>query len=147
MVTGYKLSICVLLILCVGVFFSPHAISQDNEASSSTVGPRGLTLVKARMCERIQENAPENQAIVFPVSIGKVLCFSSFGPVPEETFIYHHWFHRDKFSTRVRLSLKPPRWSTFSSVHLREADKGPWRVEIRGQEGHVFRILRFSITD
>ncbi|MBN1842432.1 MAG: DUF2914 domain-containing protein [Deltaproteobacteria bacterium] len=99
------------------------------------------------MCEQIKEHAPQGQAIIFPIEIGRVLCFSSFDPVPEETFIYHYWFYRDRYSTRVKLSLKPPRWSTFSSVHLREADKGPWHVEIRDEEGRVLRTLRFSITD
>ncbi len=147
MALSQKLCMHVLSILCVSFLFCPYAISQANTSSSSTVEPGRLTLVKATMCERIEENAPRNQAVVFPVSIGKVLCFSSFDPVPEETFVYHYWFYRDGFSTRVKLSLKPPRWSTFSSVYLREADKGPWRVEIRDQKGHVFRTLRFSITD
>jgi len=38
-------------------------------------------------------------------------------------------------------------WSTYSQIQLRETDKGPWRVEISDQNGKVFDVLRFSITD
>jgi hypothetical protein len=48
---------------------------------------------------------------------------------------------------RKRLILKPPRWASVSSIKLREADKGPWRVEIRDAEGRLLATLRFSITD
>jgi hypothetical protein len=32
-------------------------------------------------------------------------------------------------------------------MHLRKNDKGPWRVEITDEQGNIFQILRFSITD
>jgi hypothetical protein len=99
------------------------------------------------MCEEVKDLAPKNQAIVFSLTLGKVSCFNSFDPVPEESFVYHSWFFRDKLSTRIKLSLKPPRWSTFSSIQLREADQGPWRVEIADRDGHLLHVLRFSITD
>jgi len=99
------------------------------------------------MCEEIKEYTPYNSAVVFSIKIGKVSCFTSFDPVPEKTFIYHKWYHRDKPSTKKKMTLNPPRWSTYSSILLRETDKGPWRVEISDQKGNLLRILRFSITD
>ncbi|UCF58069.1 MAG: DUF2914 domain-containing protein [Deltaproteobacteria bacterium] len=99
------------------------------------------------MCEGIKEQIPKNQAIVFPITINKVHCFTSFDPVPEKTFIYHNWFFMDKLRARVKLSLQKPRWSTFSRLRLRKGDKGPWRVEITDEQGNFLHILRFSITD
>jgi hypothetical protein len=45
------------------------------------------------------------------------------------------------------LTINTPRWSTFTSVQLRDADKGPWRVEITDKSGNLMHTLRFSITD
>jgi hypothetical protein len=50
-------------------------------------------------------------------------------------------------STKKKLFLKPPSWSTYSSIQLREADKGPWRVEVTDDKGKLFATLRFSVTD
>jgi len=147
MIMKYRLSIFFIILLSMDIFFSLQAFPQPKENSAPNSNPKELTLFHAVMCEEIKEYVPRNPAIVFSITIGKIFCYTSFDPVPEKTFIYHKWFHRDKISTTVKLNLKSPRWSTFSRIRLREADKGPWRVEITDNKGTIFRILRFSITD
>ena len=99
------------------------------------------------MCEGIENYAPRTPAVVFSIDIGKVNCYSSFDPVPEKTYIHHSWYYKDRLTHRKRLYLKPPRWATYTSIELREADRGPWRVEITDKDGNIFKTLRFSITD
>lgn len=106
-----------------------------------------LVLVQALVCEDVKEGIPSNPAIAFSISVGKIYCFTLFDQVAEDTVVYHHWFFRDKPSARIRLSVKHPRWSTFSSIQLRESDKGPWRVEIIDAGGRLLKTLRFSVTD
>ena len=106
-----------------------------------------LHFENAVMCEAVRDLAPVNSAVVFSISIGRVACFTRFDRVPGQTFIYHHWYHQDELSTKKKLFLKPPSWSTYSSIQLREADKGPWRVEITDEKGTLFATLRFSVTD
>jgi hypothetical protein len=106
-----------------------------------------LKLSEAVMCEDIYSDAPRNPTMVFSASKQKAVSFSVFDPVPQKTVIYHNWYHRDVPSARIRLQLKPPRWSTYSSIQLRKTDIGPWRVEITDDKGHVFGVLRFSVTD
>ncbi len=142
-----KTTLLLLTFLCIYFSLPSEIFSQKKEESVSPPESKKLTLVQAGMCEGIKDNGPNNEAIVFSITLGRVYCFTEFDPVPEKTIIYHKWFRRDKLSTKARLSVKPPRWSTFSRIRLREADKGPWRVEITDQKGHVFKTLRFSITD
>jgi hypothetical protein len=99
------------------------------------------------MSEDLQERLPQNITTVFSIENRKAICFTSFDPVPEKTVIYHHWFHRDRPSAKVKLTLKPPRWSTYSSIQFRVQDIGPWRVEITDPKGQILHILRFSITE
>jgi hypothetical protein len=134
-----KTLIFCIAILGVCLLFPQQADSQGGEKS--------LTLAQAVMCEEIRDNAPYNRGVVFSVANQKVCCLTTFDPVPERTFVYHRWFRRDRLITSIKLSLQPPQWSTVSRIQLREADKGPWRVEITDQTGMVFGILRFSITD
>jgi len=129
-------------------------VAQDTgteEPNVQTSTPEGslekLTITQAFMCEKVDNNSPINQAAVFSVSAGQVCCFTSFDPVPQPTLIYHKWYHSDELSTQIRLRLYPPLWSTYSQIQLRETDKGPWRVEVIDQNGNVFDVIRFSITD
>ena len=143
----YKLLNFFFVLLFINLVFTLQAFPQDNQSSNSKPAPKELKMDRAIMCEEIKDLVPQNPAVVFSIKIGKVSCFTSFDPVPEKTFIYHKWFHRDDLSTTKRLTLQPPRWGTYSTIQLRETDKGPWRVEISDQTGNILRILRFSITD
>ena len=137
----------LVIILCLTVILPFKGFCQSSNATSAAPPSKTLALDQAVMCEAIKDLAPQNPAVVFSIKIGKVLCYTSFNPVPEKSFIYHKWYHKDKLSTKKRLSLTPPRWATFTSLLLRETDIGPWRVEIYDQKGKLFQTLRFSITE
>ena len=137
-------AVLLLAIFCFTRGLSP-AVAE--EAPAGAEGAQKLTLKQALMSERVENLTPVNPGLVFSVSSGQVCCYTSFDPVPQHTVIYHRWFRRDELSTQTRLRLYPSKWATYSVIQLRETDKGPWRVEIIDQNGHVFDVLRFSITD
>jgi hypothetical protein len=145
----------VARILAVSFFllwglFPSVSLAQEQVQQPASPGPENapkLALKQAIMCERVENLVPVRTGLAFPVSTGQVCCFTSFDPVSQPTVIYHRWFRRDELSTQTRLRLYPPKWSTYSVIQLRETDKGPWRVEIIDQNGRVFDVLRFSITD
>ncbi len=133
----------IAFFFCVFLFLCLHSSS----SWCQTPSPEKLTLVQCSVCEEVKDGDPQNLGIAFSVSAGKVACFSAFDPVPRKTVIYHNWFRKGELNTKIRLVLQPPRWSTYSTIQLREIDKGPWRIEITDQEGQVLGVLRFSITD
>ena len=122
-------------------------VNAQEPAAGNPDAQQKLGLKQAVMSVRVENLTPIHSGLVFSVSSGQVCCYTSFDPVPQHTVIYHRWFRRDELSTQTRLRLYPPKWSTYSTIQLRETDKGPWRVEIIDQNGHVFDTLRFSITD
>jgi hypothetical protein len=124
---------------------APGALkAQDAEAPSVSLS---TSLTMATMCEGISESMPVNPTIVFPVSHKNAYCLSAFDDVKEKTHINHFWYRRDKLVSNVRLLIQPPRWTTYSSIDLRESDKGPWRVDVVDANNNLLKTLRFSITD
>lgn len=124
-----------------------HGVSQPPKGATAGPVPEKLTLVQAVVCERVEEGQPVYPAIVFSISLGEVACFTAFDPVPVHTVIFHEWYRKDRLTARIKLKLSPPRWSSVSRIQLREADKGPWRIEITDEQGNVLSSLRISITD
>lgn len=104
-------------------------------------------LIMATMCEGIRDNSPYNQAIIFSKTLNEVLCFTTFDSIPKTTYIYHKWFYKDVLNRAIKLTINPPRWSTYSRMHVRDGDEGPWHVEISDDQENIIRILRFSIVD
>ena len=148
---GKLLFFCLLASMTT--LFPLHVGAQERETPppppSAPLDPSAQKplLNRAIMCEKVENLNPIRHAIVFSVSAGQVYCYTSFDPVVQPSLIYHRWFHHNELSTQTRLRLYPPKWATYSVIQLRETDKGPWRVEISDQNGHIFEVLRFSITD
>lgn len=115
------------------------------EESSDLLGEP--TLTRAVMCESIQKFAPNNIAVVFSIDVGRIHCFTEFDPVPKQTIIFHRWYQSGNLVSVKQLTVNPPRWSSISSMQLRDADKGPWQVEVTDKNGKLLHTLRFSITD
>ncbi len=107
----------------------------------------GPTLVRAVMSESIDKFVPVNPSIVFSIELGRISCFTEFDPVPEKSIIYHKWYRKDNLISVKKLTVTPPRWSSFSSMQFRDADKGPWRVDVTDDNDKLMRSLRFSIAD
>jgi hypothetical protein len=148
----------VTIIIIFLAFFKIEAFSQENRDILNTQEEPAkeyipapvlepLMLKEAFMCEAVKNFSPINPAVVFSISAKSISCFTVFDPVPEKTVVYHKWYRKDRLTTTQSLTLEPPSWRTFSSIQLREADKGPWRVEIVGPKGAILKTLRFSITD
>ena len=135
-------------VICL--FWTTLTLAQDGSdilKSSNNSSQGGLTLSQAVMCQEIRDFKPYLPSVVFPIRLGKAICYVSFVNVPEKKVIYHHWYRYDVLTTTIKLEVQPPNWSTYSLIQLREADKGPWRVEITDQDGKILQTLRFSITD
>ena len=128
--------------ICLFLGISGRVASDDGIGSSD-----GLKLKRGVMCERIEGVIPVHISVAFSINTGQLSCFTSFSDIRENTYVLHKWYRRDTLVTRKKLTLKAPRWSTYSSIQLREADKGPWRVEIIDANDHFLQILRFSVTD
>ena len=106
-----------------------------------------FSVEKAFICEEIIDREPVNIGVVFKNGIEKIHCLTVLDKVSENETIYHNWYKKDRLSSRIKLSVKPPKWSTYSSIQLRDYDNGPWRVDITNADGHVLKTLRFSILD
>ena len=131
---------CILFLLAVLFYF-------NLAGAAFCAGQPKMVLAESVMCEGISNFKPMNPAVVFSISQGEVFCFTGFDPVYETTYIFHDWYKRDELIFSMRLTLSPPKWSSFSRVQIREKDKGPWRVEIRDEDHRILNTLRFSMSD
>jgi len=129
------------ILLTAFLFFLPV------QGGNATTQEAEIILGQAVICESIENYKPINSAVVFSIARGEVFCFSEFDTVRVKTHIFHKWFKQDKLIFTMRLTLTPPKWSSFSKIQLRDEDRGPWRVEIHDPDGTILKTLRFSISD
>ncbi len=135
-----------LSLLIVTVLLSISVSLWAADSIPTAIVPK-MVLTKAVMCESIENFRPMNPAVVFSISQGEVFCYSNFDPVYDKTYIFHRWYKKDKLIFTMRLTLSPPKWASFSSIKIRNADKGPWRVDILDVDDNLLQTLRFSMAD
>lgn len=129
----------VFYFIVILLFAAANVCSQQPDAK--------MKMVQAVICESIDNFKPVNPGVVFSISSGEIFCFSEFDPVFEKTHVLHQWYKKDKLIFTMRLTLSPPKWASFSRIQIRDADKGPWRVEIHDADGTILKTLRFSMAD
>ncbi|MBT8339297.1 MAG: DUF2914 domain-containing protein [Desulfatitalea sp.] len=135
-------TICVAILVWLWVAPIGHA------ADSGPASPEKLfRLTRAVMCETIEGYEPNFEAVAFSINAGRISCYTAFEEVMATTFVSHKWYRHDELVSAKRLTIKSPKWATYSSIQLREADKGPWRVEIWDARNRIIKVLRFSVTD
>lgn len=117
------------------------------EPAEENAGPASPAVQEAVMCEGIQDGLPVNQTIIFNVSKTSAYCWSEFDPVPADGVVYHEWYRKGVLITRKKLAVRKPRWATYSRLPLRQADIGPWHLNVTDENGNVLKTLRFSITE
>ena len=139
-----KTSLIIILLFFVWVLFHIQVMAEQGPATGKTTSP---VLKKSVMCESLQDGLPVNQTIVFDVSKGTAYCWSNFDPVAEEGVVYHKWYRKGELISTNKLAVHPPRWAVYSILRLRQADVGPWRLDITNENGDILKTHRFSITE
>ena len=139
-----KIKFIHLLLVGASIFLLTLMAAKTNEASEKALSPK---IKKAVMCENVTDGLPVNQTIVFDVSKNSAYCWSEFDPVPAEGIVFHEWYRKGELITRKKLAVHPPRWATYTRLPLRQADIGPWQLNITDENGSVLATLRFSVTE
>jgi hypothetical protein len=149
MVTPVKKPVFLQIATVLSALLLPTITAGQPSGSGqlATAQSAELVLGESTVCENVQNGIPEQTAVAFSVSLKRVYCYTDFSTVPEKSFAYHNWYLRDNLKASVKLTVRPPRWSTYSSIQLRDSDKGPWRIEITDEEGSILKTLRFSVID
>jgi hypothetical protein len=149
MVTPMKTPVFLRIAALLIAFLLPAMTAGQPSGSGQLAAPQstGLVLGESTVCEEVRNGIPEQAAVAFSVDLKRVYCYTDFKRVPEKSFAYHNWYLRDNLKASIKLTVRPPRWSTYSSIQLRDSDKGPWRVEITDEEGIILKTLRFSVID
>lgn len=145
-----KWSFPLLLILLLGVPFGSISAQEETSSQSQEATPAEDNLPSMKIgliCEMVRNGSCERPTVVLSVERKQAFCYTLFENILVPRIIYHRWYHRGELTTQIRLKIQPPRWATYSSIQLREADKGPWQVEVVDETGRIYGILRFSITE
>jgi len=118
------------------------AVSTTGLAQSA--GP--LEVATAAVCRDVVNREPVDAGTKFPLSVGKLSCFTKVIGVEGSSKITHVWYLEDQERFRVDLAVNGPNWRTFSTKAIRPGDEGSWRVDVVDPAGAVLKSVPFEVT-
>lgn len=79
----------------------------------------GPLQVAAAVCRDVVNREPVDAGTKFPLSVGKLSCFTKVIGVEGSSKITHVWYLGDQERFRVDLAANLPTWRTFSTKTIR----------------------------
>jgi hypothetical protein len=105
-----------------------------------------LQVATAAVCRDRVNREPVDAGTTFPLSLGRLSCFTKISGVEGSGKIAHVWYLGDKERFRIDLTVNGPTWRTLSIKAIRPGDAGSWRVAVVDPAGAVLRSVPFEVT-
>jgi len=115
-------------------------------AAGLTQSAGQLQVLTAAVCRDVVNREPVDAGTTFPLSVGKLSCFTKITGIEGSSKIAHVWYLGDTERFRIDLTVNEPTWRTFSTKAIRPGDAGSWRVVVVDPAGAVLKSVPFEVT-
>jgi len=135
---GHRLSlICLVALTAVCLLSTTAALAQETNP---------MAVEPAAICRDVVDLEPIGTGTVFPVSVGKLYCFTRIVNAAPPTVVTHVWYYGDSEKARVSLRVNASSWRTYSSKLIQSHETGIWYVDVLGPDGNRLTSMTFEIT-
>ena len=135
-----KMSGCLAAAFLVVILFSSAGFCMSHEAAEKSAGVEDAGIGTA-----VEDRTLIGQAEEFPVSVGKVYCFTRITGA-NGTTIKHVWNVNGSDVAELSFSIGSDSWRTWSSKQIAPGMAGSWKVKVLAEDGTLLKELAFTIT-
>jgi len=143
----YKAPIFLLILLLSLISAKPVATQEEQLAEEQVEVEETKLTVETRLGTGVEERELIGEASSFPLSVGKVYCWTCVKGADEPTEITHVWYYGVEKMAEVVLPVKYPRHRTWSCKTILPEWKGQWSVEILDEAGNKLDSIAWEITE
>lgn len=129
----FSLVVFAMVVFTFAIAVSAHAVD-------------GLQVEGAAICENVVDREPVDAGSSFPVSVGRLYCFTKIVGADSPTEVTHVWYFGDAERARVTLSVGGNNWRTYTSKVVQEHEVGAWRVEVLDADGNTLETVEFEVV-
>jgi hypothetical protein len=119
---------------------------QTEEPASEVQQAAQLVVSVAAICRDVVDREPDGYGTSFPVSVGKLYCFTKITGAESPTQITHVWFFDGNERARIDLAVNSSNWRTYSSKIIQPHELGTWNVDVLDFNGNVLKRLEFEVA-
>jgi hypothetical protein len=109
------------------------------------MGDTTPTVTRLVVATGVQDREPVGAAEQFSTDVGTLYCFMSVEGHFAGAQLYQVWMHGDQEMARVPLTVKGPRWRTWSTKTILPSWTGAWSVKVEDAQGTVLKSVDFTV--
>lgn len=106
-----------------------------------------LQVTRAVVATGVEDREPVGADSTFGVAAGTLFFYTVFEGDFGERDVEHVWIHDGEEIARVPLTVRGPRWRTWSTKAILPDWTGSWTVKVVDAEGTEHASVDFTITD
>ncbi len=127
-----------LLIIAAALAATPLAAQQAEPDAA-------LEVTRAVVATDVVDREPVGEAESFAAGVGQVYFYTVFEGDFPETQLEHVWLREGEEMARVALTVRGPRWRTWSSKTIPADWAGAWEVQVVDGAGNVLESASFTV--
>ena len=104
-----------------------------------------IEVTRAVVATGIEDREPIGESTTFSADVGTVYFFTEITGDFDETRIHHVWLREGEEVARVPLTVRGPRWRTWSSKRIPPEWSGNWTVRIVLGDDQVLGTVDFTV--
>jgi hypothetical protein len=103
------------------------------------------TVTRLVVATGVENHEPVGVADQFAADVGTLYCFMSVEGHFAGAQLSQVWMHGDQEVARVPLTVKGPRWRTWSTKTILPSWTGAWSVKVEDAQGTVLKSVDFTV--
>lgn len=104
-----------------------------------------MEVTRAVVATDVVDREPVGEADTFAADVGQVFFYTVLEGDFGETRLEHVWLYQGEEMARVPLTVRGPRWRTWSSKSLVPEWSGSWEVQLVDENGTVLDSASFTV--
>jgi hypothetical protein len=134
---GFALVALVAIALAAGPVAAQEGMQEED----------ALRVTRAVLATGVEDREPVGVDSVFTTAAGTLYFYTVFEGDFGERDVEHVWLRDGEEMARVPLTVRGPRWRTWSSKAVLPDWTGSWTVKVVGGDGTEHAAVAFTITD
>lgn len=127
-----------LLILAAALAATPLTAQQAEPDAA-------IEVTRAVVATDVVDREPVGEAESFAAAVGQVYFYTVLEGDFPETRLEHVWLRDGEEVARVPLTVRGPRWRTWSSKSIPAEWAGDWEVQLVDEAGNVMESASFTV--
>lgn len=130
---------CMLMAALIGAgAWCTHIEAQEPSTS-------GMEVTTAVVATGVEDREPVGEAEAFPADVGELFFYTVVEGDFEEREVEHVWERNGEETARVTLTVRGPRWRTWSAKTIPSEWTGEWEARVEDRDGTVLQRSSFQV--